>query len=60
MARRIRTTVTVREDDPVPRRRNKKKSNLALILVVLGLLGLLLAKSQRPVVFHAQPAAVRH
>jgi hypothetical protein len=35
MAKRIRTSVTIREDDPVPRRRRGKKSNVSVIVIVV-------------------------
>jgi hypothetical protein len=49
MARRIRTTITTREDDPIPRRRIKKKQSSAVGIVILILLGLfVLARTNRP------------
>lgn len=44
MARRVRTAITVREDDPVPRRRSKKKESM-VILIVLALF--LMARTNR-------------
>jgi hypothetical protein len=44
MARRVRTTITVREDDPVPRRCSKKKqSNIAIVVVLIVIALFLLA-----------------
>lgn len=60
MAHRIRTTVTIREDDPVPPRRSKKQKSSALVIIILVLLGLfLLSRTQRPGGQPIQPAAVR-
>src|SRR5215475_4270808 len=39
-SRRIRTTVTVREDSPVPRKRRNNKSTTAVIAILLVLAGL--------------------
>lgn len=49
MARRVRTTITVREDDPVPCRRSKKKESSVTVVVILILLVLFLAtRTNRP------------
>lgn len=62
MARRTRTTVTVREDDPVPRNRSvKRKTNTIWIVLVAVLLGLyLLSRNHGSDALRPQPAAVRH
>jgi hypothetical protein len=61
MAKRVRTTVTVREDDPVPprKRRVKKSANTALVFVVLAFLGLLFLLNRTHQVggFHPQSAS---
>ena len=49
MARRVRTTITTRVDDPVPNRRSKKKESKAAIIVILIFLGLfILSRSNSP------------
>ncbi|HEY1528656.1 MAG TPA: hypothetical protein VGH51_20715 [Candidatus Angelobacter sp.] len=65
MARRVRTTVTVREDDPVPARRSSKKKKqtnvVVVILLVLLVLFLISRTSQRPGRFPNQsPAGAPH
>jgi hypothetical protein len=65
MARRVRTTVTVREDNPVPARRGSKKrkqTNIAVvILLVLLVLFLISRTNQRPGRFANQsPAGAPH
>ena len=46
---RVRTTVTVRSDNPVPRRRSKKKDSSIVLIVVLIIIGaLLLSRGNRP------------
>jgi hypothetical protein len=46
MERRVRTTITVREDDPVPHRRGKKKqSSVAIVLILIVLALFLLART---------------
>jgi len=65
MARRVRTTVTVREDDPVPARRSNKKkkqsSVVVVILLVLLVLFLISRTNQRAGRFPNQsPAGAPH
>jgi hypothetical protein len=58
MARRIRTTVTVREDDPVPRPLRRKKQSSALVIIILVLLGLfLLSRTKQAGGFRPQPVS---
>jgi len=46
---RVRTTVTVRSDNPLPRRRSKKKESSVGLVVVLIIVGaLLLSRGNRP------------
>jgi hypothetical protein len=60
MARRVRTTVTLSEDDNVPRRRSRKKSNAVWIILLFVLLGLFFMNRTRQVgVLQPQPAPVR-
>jgi len=65
MARRVRTTVTVREDDPVPARRSNKKKQetniVVVILLVLLVLFLISRTNQRAGRFPNQsPAGAPH
>jgi hypothetical protein len=60
MARRVRTTVTLSEDDNVPRRRSRKKSNAVWIILLFVLLGLFLMNRTRQAgVLQPQPTPVR-
>jgi hypothetical protein len=46
---RVRTTVTVRSDNPVPRRRSKKKESSVVLVVALIIIGALpVSRSNRP------------
>ncbi len=47
MARRTRTPITDREDDPVPRSRHKKKSDVIVIVFVLIVLALFVISRTR-------------
>lgn len=49
MAKRIRTTVTIRADNPSPLRRGKKKNSNAVVIViaVVVILGLLWSRQLR-------------
>jgi hypothetical protein len=51
-SRRIRATVTVREDSPVPRRRSKKKdtSGVVILIVLAVLVFLMMNRSQHTIV----------
>jgi hypothetical protein len=59
MSRRTRTAITVRKDDPVPRRHRKKKSDAIVIVFVLIVLALfVLSRTQRLIApGHAQRPA---
>jgi hypothetical protein len=58
MAKRIRTTVTVREDDPVPRSRRKKKQSSVLVIIILVLIGLfVLSRTRQGGGFRPQPVS---
>jgi len=62
MAKRIRTTVTVREDNPVPRRRTSKKkqsSVVALVVIMLVILFFVMNRSNTRAPRHPSPVAVR-
>lgn len=63
MEKRIRTTVTVREDNPVPRRRTskRKKQSSAVVAVVIALLILffVMNRSNTHAPRHPSPVAVR-
>ena len=52
MARRVRTTVTVREDNPVPVRRGskkKKQNNIAVVILLVLLVLFLISRTNRRV-----------
>lgn len=51
-SKRVRTTVTVREDSPVPRRRSKKKqtSGVVILIVLAVLIFLAMNRGQRSAV----------
>lgn len=55
MAKRTRITTTIREDNPVPRRRNKRKSNAVLIVLVVLLLLFIWSRAQRSTTLHPAP-----
>ena len=64
MAKRIRTTVTVREDNPVPRRRTSKKkrqstAGVALAVIVLLILLFVMNRNTVQAPRHPSPIAVR-
>jgi hypothetical protein len=48
MSSRVRTTVTVREDNPVPRRRSKKKESSVAVVILILIALFLLARTNRP------------
>jgi len=47
MAKRIRTTVAAREDNPLPRRRGQKRNSSTLLIVVVVLVVLALLWSRQ-------------
>ena len=58
MGRRVRASVTIREDEPVPRRRTRKKSNnKVVVFILLALVGLYLISHYRGGTRQPQPSS---
>lgn len=62
MAKRIRTTLTIPEDNPVPRRRRsrKKEPSVAVVILIAFLILFVMIRGEKSSLHHPAPVTAQH